>query len=149
MTKTLLLRWEGKKAWNMETMKPTNSGCFTWLNYNLTITIWQTYITANVLEVTFFGRKKFQLTSGGGPYGFSFASSLIISSGFLPRRVDKTCINNSIESYQHHTDTISKQVMNILKAHWAQWKREIDITNILCQGRWLPLPPKQTKVIET
>lgn len=33
-------------------------------------------------------------TSGGGPYGFSFASNLTISSGFLPRRVDKTCTEN-------------------------------------------------------
>lgn len=33
---------------------------------------------------------QFKHTSGGGPYGFSFASNLIISSGFLPRRVDNT-----------------------------------------------------------
>lgn len=35
-------------------------------------------------------KEKTQLASGGGPYGFSLASSLIMSSGFLPRRVDNT-----------------------------------------------------------
>lgn len=50
-------------------------------------------------------KKKKNHASGGGPYGFSLASILMMSSGFLPSRADKTYIqrcNKHIKTRQRH-----------------------------------------------